>query len=60
MGKLYALTSDEVTALEKENQELVRSLAGECMVVLENDGTLPLKKGGKNSCIIRKRCKTHS
>ena len=44
MGKLYALTSDEVTALEKENQALVRSLAGECMVVLENDGTLPLKK----------------
>jgi len=44
MGKFYALTSDEVTVLEKENQALVRSLAGECMVVLENDGALPLKK----------------
>lgn len=44
MGKLYALTSDEVTDLERNNQALVRSLAGECMVVLENDGSLPLKK----------------
>ena len=44
MGKFYALTSDEVTSLEKENQALVRSLAGECMVVLENDGALPLGK----------------
>lgn len=44
MGKFYALTSDEVTSLEKENQTLVRSLAGECMVVLENDGALPLGK----------------
>lgn len=44
MGKFYAITSDEVTSLEKENQTLVRSLAGECMVVLENDGTLPLGK----------------
>ena len=44
MGKFYALTSDEVTSLEKENQALVRLLAGECMVVLENDGALPLGK----------------
>ncbi len=44
MGKFYALTSDDVTSLEKENQALVRSLAGECMVVLENDGALPLGK----------------
>ena len=44
MGKFYALTSDEVTSLEKENQALVRSLAGECMVALENDGALPLGK----------------
>lgn len=44
MGKFYALTTDEVTSLEKENQALVRSLAGECMVVLENDGALPLGK----------------
>ncbi len=36
------ITSD-VTALERENQRLVRELAGECMVLLENDGTLPLK-----------------
>jgi beta-glucosidase len=44
MGKFYALTSDEVTSLEKENQALVRSLAGECMVVLESDAALPLGK----------------
>ena len=50
MGKQYALTSDEVTSLERENQALVRSLAGECMVVLENNGALPLKK--EERCVV--------
>lgn len=44
MKKLFAPTTDSVSDLEKENQETVRRLAGECMVLLENDGTLPLDK----------------
>ncbi len=44
MKKLFAPTTDSVSDLEKENQETVRRLAGECMVLLENDGTLPLGK----------------
>jgi len=40
MGQFYARKTDEVTALERENQQEVRKLAGECMVLLENDGAL--------------------
>lgn len=43
MSGFFALTSDEVTSLERENQREVRRLAGECAVILENDGALPLK-----------------
>lgn len=45
MRKYYANPSVQMTELEKENQDAVMSLAGECMVLLENDGTLPLKLG---------------
>ena len=44
MGQFFALKSDEITLLERENQQEVRRLAGECMVLLENDGALPLKE----------------
>lgn len=47
MSSFYALTSPEVTELEKKNQEIVRRLAGECMVLLKNDGALPLSEPGK-------------
>ncbi len=47
MSSFYALTSPEVTELEKKNQEIVRRLAGECMVLLKNDGVLPLSGTGK-------------
>lgn len=47
MSSFYALTSPEVTELEKKNQETVRRLAGECMVLLKNDGALPLKGTGR-------------
>ncbi len=47
MSSFYALTSPEVTKLEKKNKEIVRRLAPECMVLLKNDGTLPLEKTGK-------------
>lgn len=42
MEQFFALRTDEVTSLERENQQTVRRLAGECMVLLENDGALPL------------------
>lgn len=33
--------------MERKNQEIVRRLAGECMVLLKNDGALPLAGTGK-------------
>ena len=45
MTRFYARTTDEITELEKENLKKVRTAAAECMVLLENDGTLPLSKG---------------
>lgn len=47
MSSFYALTSPEVTELEKKNKEIVRRLAPECMVLLKNNGVLPLEKIGK-------------
>lgn len=47
MSSFYALTSPEVTELEKKNKEIVRRLAPECMVLLKNNGVLPLEKTGK-------------
>ena len=47
MGQFYARKTNEVTALERENQQEVRELAGECMVLLENDGALPLRSDEK-------------
>lgn len=43
INKLFAPTGSDISELERNNQESVRRLAGECMVILENDGTLPLK-----------------
>lgn len=42
MNKLYAPTSDVVSGIEKNNVNRVRQLAGECVVLLENNGALPL------------------
>lgn len=42
MAQIYALKTDEIQPYETAHQEEVRRLAGECMVVLENDGVLPL------------------
>ena len=42
MAICRAARTDAVSAREKEHLALVRALAPECMVLLENDGTLPL------------------
>ncbi|NBI92261.1 beta-glucosidase [Lachnospiraceae bacterium] len=47
MPEIYASKSQEVEQREIEHMNISRELAGECMVLLENDGTLPLKEAGK-------------
>ena len=44
MKKYYGTTTPEMTDFEKKHMELSRKLASECVVLLENDGTLPIKK----------------
>ena len=46
MTKYYAPTSSEVSPSEKAHMEAVRKFAPECIVLLENDGALPLKGTG--------------
>ncbi len=45
MGKLFATTTDQISASEQAHMDLSRTLAGECPVLLENDGTLPIPAG---------------
>lgn len=47
MGRLYATSNPEISEREKRNMERSRRIAAQGMVLLENDGTLPLKVGGK-------------
>lgn len=42
-----AKTSDAVTDLELRHANTVRKLASECLVLLENDGALPVRNPGK-------------
>lgn len=43
----HARTTDKITEWEKAHSEDVRRLAGECVVVLKNDGTLPVLEPSK-------------
>jgi len=42
-----AKTTDEMTAMEIRHMNTVKELAGECLVLLENDGTLPIRNPGR-------------
>lgn len=42
---IFASKSDKVTQREIDNAQLSRKLADECMVLLKNNGVLPLSKG---------------
>ena len=52
MTQIDALKTDEIQNYEIEHQEEVRRLAGECMVILENDGVLPLQAGTKKIALF--------
>jgi beta-glucosidase len=45
MPKTYAATTDDVSALENENARLAYDAAIESVVLLENDGVLPMNRG---------------
>lgn len=47
MVKFYATTDPEVSEREKKNQTLSRKIAAEGMVLLENNGILPMHLKGK-------------
>jgi beta-glucosidase len=47
MPKIFASSSREISKRELDHLKLVRELAPQCMVLLENDGVLPLKTKGK-------------
>ena len=42
MHKIYASPTPDITPQERAHAELARSLAGDCVVLLKNDGSLPL------------------
>ena len=46
MGKFYATKDPTITDREREHLTLSRKIAGESVVLLENDGTLPLDAPG--------------
>ena len=47
MGRIYASTSNEITKRETDNAKLAANMAAECIVLLKNNGTLPIKREGK-------------
>lgn len=47
MSKIFATKNPEMTQRELDHMALSRALAGECVVLLENDGALPLAGPGR-------------
>ncbi len=47
MNKYYGLKPGTITSEELEHTQVVREVAARGMVLMENDGVLPLKQGTK-------------
>ncbi len=47
MQKYLATTNPDISEREKRHLEAVRGMAAECMVILKNDGVLPLRRTEK-------------
>ena len=43
----HAKTTDQMTDMEIRHMRTVKELAAECLVLLENDGTLPIRNPGR-------------
>lgn len=52
MTTFYAPTSPEISKREQTHMETIRALAADCMVLLENDGTLPLSAQTKKVALF--------
>lgn len=52
MGRYFASKSKGISKREIENAEEVRKLAAQCMVLMENDGVLPIKGTQKNIALF--------
>lgn len=52
MAKIYAPTNPEMSVREKRNMEKVRRIAAEGMVLLENNGVLPLEMDGRTLAVF--------
>lgn len=52
MAKIYASSRAEITQREITNMESARKIAAEGMVLLENDGTLPLQSKNKKIALF--------
>ena len=52
MAKIYASSNPEVSEREKRNMERSRRIAGQGMVLLKNEGALPLKSAVKRIALF--------
>ncbi len=51
MAEYFASRSPEISRREKAHMEAVRALAGECMVLLENNGRCPWGRRAERTSI---------
>lgn len=56
MAKIFAPTNPEMSEREKRNFARVRHIAAQGMVLLKNNGVLPLAADGRKLALFRQRC----
>lgn len=52
MAKIYATTNPKISLREKKNMERARKIACQSMVLLKNDGALPLEADGRSLALF--------